>query len=252
MLQKRIEGLIKRFPWLCRQILVFYHRRKNSQVLMFDARGTYIAKRCTFEGRNIICRGVTYCGTMGYGSYIGNDTHLVADIGRFSSIGPRCRYIYETHPYKEPFVSTSRLFVSMPSVSGGKTFTKREVFEEFRFYDKEHGIVNKIGNDCWLGADVTLIGGVEIHDGAVVLSHAVVTHDVPPYAIVGGIPAKIIGYRYDEETIQFLQKTKWWNNGEEWFEENWELMVDMNKFKKYYCNLEASLSASSISKDCDS
>ena len=52
--------------------------------------------------------------------------------------------------------------------------------------------MNKIGNDCWFGSDVTLIGGVEVHDGAVVLAHAVVTKDVPPYAIVGGVPAKVI------------------------------------------------------------
>ena len=93
------------------------------------------------------------------------------------------------------FVSTSRQFVSMSGKSGGKTFTKHQVFDEFLFFDKERGLINKIGNDCWLGADVTLIGGVEIKDGAVVLANAVVTKDVPPYAIVGGVPAKIIKAR---------------------------------------------------------
>ena len=82
--------------------------------------------------------------------------------------------------------------------------------------------------------DVNLIGGVEIGDGAVVLSRAVVTKDVPPYAIVGGIPAKVIGYRYDKETINFLLHTKWWDNTPERFEEYWDLLNDIEKLKEYY------------------
>ena len=78
----------------------------------------------------------------------------------------------------------------------GKTFASEQMTEEFKFYDKGREIVNKIGNDCWFGSNVTLIGGIEIHDGTVVLAHAIVTKDVPPYAIVGGTPARIIDYRY--------------------------------------------------------
>ena len=84
--------------------------------------------------------------------------------------------------------------------------------------------------------DVNLIGGVEIGDGAVVLSRAVVTKNVPPYAIVGGIPAKIIGYRYDEDTIRMLLRIKWWNNTEDWFKNNWSLLNDMDSFKKYFAD----------------
>ena len=64
--------------------------------------------------------------------------------------------------------------------------------------------------------------GVSIGNGAVVLARAVVTKDVPPYAIVGGVPAKVLKYRYDDETIQFLIDTKWWNNEIRWFMRNWE------------------------------
>ena len=81
-----------------------------------------------------------------------------------------------------------------------------------------------------------IIGGVHIADGAVVLAGAVVTKNVPPYAIVGGVPAKIIRYRYDEETISFLLQAQWWNNTEDWFKENWKLLTDIDKLKAYYNN----------------
>lgn len=68
-----------------------------------------------------------------------------------------------------------------------------------------------IGNDVWIGSDVCIMGGVTIHNGAVVAANSVVTKDVPPYAIVGGNPAKIIKYRCSEETIEKLCNIRWWN-----------------------------------------
>ena len=81
-----------------------------------------------------------------------------------------------------------------------------------------------------------IVGGIKIEDGAIVLAGAVVTKDVPPYAIVGGIPAKIVAYRYDSETIKFLLHIKWWNNSKDWLRKNWVLMCDMNELKKYFGN----------------
>ena len=184
----------------------------------------------------MIGRNAFFFGTLGYGTELGDKCFLSADIGRFSSIGTNCRYINATHPMKAPFVTTNSLFYSTCGKKSptGKTFATKQIFDEFRFYDKEREIVNKIGSDVWIGIDVILIGGIEIGDGAVVLTKAVVTKDVPPYAIVGGVPAKIIGYRYDKDTIDFLLRTKWWNNNEEWFKENWELMNDIEKLKNYY------------------
>ncbi len=68
-----------------------------------------------------------------------------------------------------------------------------------------------IGNDVWLGYQSTILSGVNIGDGAIVAAGAVVTSDVPPYAIVAGVPAKILRYRFAAEQIEQLLKIAWWN-----------------------------------------
>ena len=68
-----------------------------------------------------------------------------------------------------------------------------------------------IQNECWIGHGVTIMGGVTVHNGAIIAAASVVTKDVPPYAIVAGNPARIVKYRFDEQQIQDLQRIAWWN-----------------------------------------
>ena len=84
-----------------------------------------------------------------------------------------------------------------------------------------------------VGTDAKITGGVTIGDGAIVLAGAVVTKDVPPYSIVGGIPAKIVGNRFDEEDVKFLMKLKWWDKSPEWLSENAKYFNDINYFKQF-------------------
>ena len=71
-----------------------------------------------------------------------------------------------------------------------------------------------IGSDVWVGFGVTILSGVTIGDGAAVAAKSLVVKDIPPYAIVGGVPARVLKYRFDEDTIAALMKIKWW----EWSE----------------------------------
>lgn len=197
-----------------------------------------ISPYSTFEGMSAIYPYTTFKGHMGYGSYIERNCSLLADIGRFTSIAPEVTGNSATHAYEFPFASTSPCFFSLnpKHEQCGSTFATKQMFEEHRLIDEKRGIANRIGNDVWIGERVFLVGGTVIGDGAVVLAGAVVTKDVPPFAVVGGVPAKILKYRYDEETIAFLLKIKWWNNSPEWFKEHWELLCNIDRLKAYYKN----------------
>lgn len=74
----------------------------------------------------------------------------------------------------------------------------------------EEGLI-VVGNDVWIGARAIILSGVTIGDGAIIGAGAVVTHEVPPYAVVGGVPAKIIRFRYSKDQINTLLKIGWWN-----------------------------------------
>lgn len=182
----------------------------------------------SFEGANRIGDNSNYSGKMGYGSYIGSNCSISANIGRFTSIAPCVRSNHGTHPHTYPFVTTCPMFYSLQK-QNGYTFAQERTFDELLD-------MPEIGSDCWIGEYVFICGRVKINDGAVVLAGAVVTKDVPSYAIVGGVPAKIIKYRYDEDTIAFLTKIKWWNNELEWLRENWTLLNNMEDLKDYYKN----------------
>lgn len=77
-----------------------------------------------------------------------------------------------------------------------------------------------LGNDVWIGYEAVILSGVTIGDGAVVGARAVVTKDVPPYTIVGGVPAKLIKKRFSDDVIAKLSEIRWWDRPEDWIKNN--------------------------------
>ena len=184
-----------------------------------------------FEGHNRVGRLSAVMGMVGKYSYFGNNCRFMGRIGRFSSISSNVRTIHGRHAYKAPFVSTCPIFYSKNDPIGAH-WIKESVFDEYNYADKEKKDVVVIGNDCWIGYGVSIVAGVTIGDGVVVLANATVTKDVPPYAIVGGVPAKIMGFRYDDATIMQLLAMKWWDRDENWVKENVHNFSNLDEFLK--------------------
>ena len=90
------------------------------------------------------------------------------------------------------------------------------------------------GHDVWIGHNAIVMGGVTLGNGAVVAAGAVVTHDVAPYEIVGGVPAKHMGWRYDEETIAALQRICWWDWSSEELKDRLKDFNDVPSFIEKY------------------
>ncbi len=103
-----------------------------------------------------------------------------------------------------------------------KNFTTKE-----KYKTKSKGKVT-IGNDVWIGYGVTILSGVTIGDGAVIGACSLITKDVPPYAIVGGVPAKIIKKRFEDNTINKLLEIKWWNWPDEKIQKNVNILNKTN------------------------
>ncbi|MGC3978380.1 MAG: CatB-related O-acetyltransferase [Paludibacteraceae bacterium] len=129
-----------------------------------------------------------------------NNDRLI--IGKFCSIACGAKFIFNSanHTLKSLSTYTFPLFYDEWEMDKNDlTFA----------WDNKGDIV--IGNDVWIGYDAVIMSGVHIGDGAIIATRAVVTNDVPPYTIVGGIPAKEIRLRFDKETISKLLELQWWN-----------------------------------------
>jgi acetyltransferase-like isoleucine patch superfamily enzyme len=158
-------------------------------------------------------------------SYLGRNSNVsAAAIGKFCSIAAEVYIGLGSHPLA-PFVSTHPIFYL------------RKPFQHWDFADNDYRSEyahTTIGNDVWIGLRAAVRDGVKVGDGAIIAAGAIVTKDVPPYAIVAGVPGRILRYRYPPDTIQFLIEFRWWDRDECWLRENWRMFHNIVHFVRQF------------------
>ncbi|MBZ9607450.1 CatB-related O-acetyltransferase [Clostridium estertheticum] len=162
--------------------------RDNIRVGDYTIYNDYYSDPRDFEKNNVLYQ------------YPVNNDKLI--IGKFCSIACKAKFLMTSGNH------------TMKSIS---TYTFPIFYEEWGLdvsnvtdaWDNKGDIV--IGNDVWIGYDAIIMAGVKIGDGAIIGTRAVVTKDVPPYTIVGGIPAKVIKKRFSDDVILKLLRIKWWD-----------------------------------------
>lgn len=160
----------------------------NIEIGDYTMYNDFVHDPCDFQKNNVLYH------------YPVNHDRLV--IGKFCSIACGAKFIFTSANH------------SLKSLS---TYPFPIFYEEWdsdaasitRAWDNKGDIV--IGNDVWIGYEAVILSGVKIGDGAIVGARAVVTKDVPPYTIVGGVPAKPIRKRFDDSTVARLTRLKWWD-----------------------------------------
>lgn len=167
-----------------------------------------------YAGSRIAPKGRVHRGCKVRNSTVGNYSYVAAhswltntDVGRFCSIGNNVVAGLATHTLNH--ASTSPVF-TLHRNAVGQSWVKED-----RADNTEDMPRVSIADDAWVGSNALLMSGVSVGVGAVVGAGAVVTKDVPPYAIVAGVPARVIKYRFDESVREQLLASRWWELPEE-------------------------------------
>lgn len=177
--------------------------------------GSFVSLGNSFASSNVVMENsfIAY-SSFGKYSYVANNSRVVqTKIGAFCSIGDYVRTCVGNHPIYHFSTSPQTYSVAPPS---GRSWVMSDVYNGHSYVNEAQPYVVEIGNDVWIGNSVTILDGIKIGDGAVVATGAVVTKDVEPYAIVGGVPAKVLKYRFSEGTRARLISSEWWNRDDDW------------------------------------
>lgn len=214
---KKIWGKI-RYRYLRRDVYVSLKADFSSDVI--------------FEGKNFVGKKTLLDNVrLGKGTYIGDNNFLInCKVGRFCSLARHIQIIDGCHP-TNTFVSTHPAFFTYDHQCGFSYVNKKKFAEHCeKCFDGRYSV--EIGNDVWIGTDVGILEGVKIGDGAIVAAGALVNQDVPPYAIVGGVPAKVIKYRFEEDEISWLLDLQWWNKEEQWIAKHADAFENVKILRK--------------------
>jgi virginiamycin A acetyltransferase len=198
-------------------------------------RGTNLVERCLF-GRHrdvqrfdwqrryaMACYGVPV-GRYTYGFMpLMTRAADIASIGSFTSIAPEVALSGKNH-------STDHVTTHLILHGRSLGFVPEE-----RWNDARNGRVT-IGNDVWIGRRALILPSVSIGDGAVVAAGAVVTHDVAPYAIVAGVPARVVRFRFEPDVIARLHEVRWWDWPDDVIKARLDGFYDIERFLEEYAS----------------
>lgn len=189
-------GLLDRLSW---SLLRRRHLKKTGSSAHWL---TYVDKKTELFGANKLAKGTRLHGVhLGYATYVAGSVLVDCKVGAFCSIGPECLIGgLSSHPTN--WLSTHPSFYSTRGQSGA-VHAKAQHFQD--------AAPVQIGSDVWIGARVMVLDGISVGHGAVIAAGSVVVRDVPSYAIVAGVPAKVIRYRFSPEIIDRLLSLRWWS-----------------------------------------
>jgi len=156
-----------------------------------------------------------------YSYCAGNVQIIYSTVGKFCSIANSVRI----NPGNHPQWRVTQHHMTYRRVAFGFDET-----DDTAFFDWRRAHKCTIGHDVWIGHGAIVMPGVEIGHGAIIGSGAVVTKNIPPYAIAVGVPAKVIKYRFDEKTIEALLSIEWWNWDRAQLEKNFKDLNDVPTF----------------------
>ena len=216
---------MSKYPPLFRSIHIFLFRCWSNMGKIFAQKklramqvsidqGVSGVKHVGFEGNNAVGRYTQFSGRVdiGYGTTLGACSTFSGPItiGRYCQLGANVGVFGKDHPTSYFSININYRFL-------GGALNNMVVVDEV-----------KIGNDVWVGHGAVILKGCQIGNGAVIGAGAVVTRSIPEYAIVVGNPARVLRYRFDEDTIRLLEQLRWWDlSKEELAEEKDRFLVDL-------------------------
>lgn len=198
-------------------------QQKNPSCRIYP--GVMVDERSVLGTYNVLFSNVKILSSViGDHTYVQEDAIICdAEVGKFCSIAMGVSIGLPQHSLSS--VSSHPAFY-LRNTPLAKTYSDRDMF----------AISSKtfIHHDVWIGQNAIIMNGLQVGVGAVIGAGAVVTRDVPAYAVVGGVPAQIIRYRFDDKIRSDLIGSKWWDMPEEWMENNYSLFQDPLKLLEYF------------------
>lgn len=219
MLTTMLKYIYRDFrAWIVNLYRVAKEQEKNKTCIIYRSAklsNTLLGNYCVIFENTILINS-----SIGNHSYVQRNARIVnAHVGKFCSIAADVSIGPGLH--KMDAASTHPSFY-LKNTPLKKTFSKTDMIIP--------GKLTKIGSDVWIGEKAILLDGIKVGNGAIIAAGSVITKDVEDYSIVGGIPAKHIRFRFEDQVIKKLLKVEWWNQSEDWLSNNQFRLADINVF----------------------